>query len=64
MNAQAMKKASSGRTTSCPVIPANTALGYFATLLKASKSSPIPSRNISRIRIGITIHIVCIACNF
>ena len=60
-NSHARAKAMAGSRTICPVIPNATALGWRATFTKASLLSSVPSRNISTIRIGITIQIVFIS---
>lgn len=53
-------KAMSGNRIICPTIPRTTALGCLATFINASLLSSVPNRNISTMRIGITIQIVFI----
>ena len=60
-NAHATAKAITGRTTICPTIPSNTALGFLATPANALRSRSMPNRNISTMSMGITIHIVFIS---
>jgi hypothetical protein len=59
-NVHASVKAMSGNRIICPTIPRTTALGCLATFINASLLSSVPNRNISTMRIGITIQIVFI----
>jgi hypothetical protein len=61
---QATTKAMSGSKIICPTMPNSTAFGCLAMSVKAFLFKSIPSRNISMIKMGITIHMVFIILFF
>jgi hypothetical protein len=54
----AKAKAMSGNNINCPIIPITTACGLRATSVKDFLFKSVPNKNISTIKMGITIQII------